>query len=211
MYPCRRRLLFRSPRPVPAAERPLHPKDPFAFPWLPSLRPLFRWSSFAWVVSGVDVRQNKRTHPVNLDRCVRLREREMPHLRRQQGIAPGRKILHLRLVERLTHAQRKRPRKDRHVFVRWMPVRRDLVAGRHFQPHDKQPRLTRVPRHDGEGSALFKYWRRIAPLHYRSRREDVCRGLSSLTYRYSDNRHDGHRTAEQQPSHASPPCWVSVD
>src|SRR5438093_13096984 len=36
-------------------------------PGSPSLRPLFRWSSFAWVVSGVDVRQNKRTHPVNLD------------------------------------------------------------------------------------------------------------------------------------------------
>ena len=79
------------------------------------------------------------------------------HYTKLYDIAARRQLLERCFVERFAKAETDGARKYCYVFVRWMPVGRDLVSGRDLQSYDEDARCARIAGDDRERGSLLEY------------------------------------------------------
>src|SRR5260370_40430269 len=96
------------------------------------------------IIRGLDVVDFPGTCAVELDHGLALGTRVVVHGRLKVGKTTRGKLLHLPLVELVTHANLECSRDDSYVLASQMVVGRDLVAVWHLQAHGVRTRLSRI-------------------------------------------------------------------
>src|SRR3989304_9108701 len=91
------------------------------------------------------------------------------------------------------------------MFVRRVPMRRNLVAWRHPEAQHEDARLARVSRNNRERSALLKDRGWFAPLQLSRGHQNVWGRLGLLGHSGSNHGHKANGTTDKDPSHLTPP------